>query len=84
MLLADTVDRPSSEVCIEEHTIVVVVVSSSQETSGKPEYMVTLEADLLCTLSRLPVMETVVERGAGMRDAWESTSLSRCDWNGAM
>ena len=62
MLLADTVDKPSSEVCFEEHTIVVVVVSSSHETSSKPEYMVTLEADLLlCTLSRLPVIETVVE-----------------------
>ena len=35
-------------------------------------------------LSREPVMETVVERGAGMREACESTSWSRCDWNGAM
>lgn len=61
----------------------VVVSFSSQQTSGRPEYIVTLLADLVLTLSRLPVIETVVLRGAGISEACESTSRSR-DWYGAM
>ena len=52
-------------------------------TSGRLEHTLLLLADFMCTFSKLLVTLTVVLRGAGMSEAFDSTSWS-CAWNGAI
>lgn len=63
--------------------VMITEAPSSQLTSGRLEQTLLELADFMLTFSRLLVILTVVLRGAGISEAWDSTSWS-CARNGVM